>query len=68
MQNAECRASDTQHATRNTQHPSRLTAPSQIANRKSQILFPLLVEKLPFFALAASACVVTFVVQRAAAQ
>ncbi len=57
MQKAEGRrqkaaASDTQPATR--------------ANRKSQILFPLLREKLPFFFLAALASVVTFLVQKRA--
>jgi Flp pilus assembly protein TadD len=50
MQNAA--ASDTQHATRHTQHASRTT------------LLPLLVEKIPFFALVALGSVVTFVVQR----
>jgi protein O-mannosyl-transferase len=54
MQNAECRmqnsdASKTPHATRHTPHLSGLTPQSQIANRKSQILWPLLVEKIPFF-------------------
>jgi tetratricopeptide (TPR) repeat protein len=57
MQNAECRmrnakATDTQHATRNTFHVSR------------HALLPLLVEKIPFFALAVAASVVTFVVQQ----
>jgi len=57
MQNAEGRrqnvaASDTQHATRNTPHVSRIT------------LLPLLVEKIPFFVLVALASVVTFLVQR----
>ena len=80
MQNEECRmknakAADTQHATpvlrsstaeggRSKQHASHLTAQSQIADRKSQILFPLLLEKLPFFALAASSCIITFLAQR----
>jgi protein O-mannosyl-transferase len=69
MQYAECRmqnaaAGSTEHATRNTQQLTRLTAQSQIANRKSQILFPLLVEKIPFFALAAAASIATFVVQK----
>ena len=58
------KASDTHHATRNTQHASRLTPQSQIANRKSQILFPLLVEKLPFFALSAGSCIITFLAQK----
>jgi Flp pilus assembly protein TadD len=57
MQNAECRmrnakATDTQHATRNTFHVSR------------HALLSLLVEKIPFFALAVAASVVTFVVQQ----
>ena len=68
MQNAECRMQrQTQrHATRNTQHASRFTPHSPIANRKSQIAnpLPLLVEKIPFFVLAALASVVTFVVQQ----
>ena len=46
MQNVE--ASDTQHATRNPQCVSRPAAPSQIANRKSQMLFPLLLGEAPF--------------------
>ena len=50
MQNAE--ASDTHHAPRNTSHVSRLA------------LLPLLVEKIPFFVLAALASVVTFLVQQ----
>ena len=62
MQKVE--ASDTQHATRNTSHVSRLAAQSQIANRKSQMLLLLLVEKIPYFVLAAAASVVTFVVQQ----
>jgi len=53
---------NTQHATRNTQH----AAQSQIANRKSQIFFPLLFEKIPFFALVALSSVVTFEVQKRA--
>jgi protein O-mannosyl-transferase len=52
------------HASRITFHVSRPTAQSQIANRKSQICLPLLVEKLPFFVLAGAASVVTFLVQR----
>ena len=69
MQNAECRtqnakAPDTHHAPRTTHHAPQLTAQSPIVNRKSQILFPLLLEKLPFFFLAAAASVVTFVVQQ----
>jgi Flp pilus assembly protein TadD len=62
MQNAK--APDTHHAPRTTHHASQLTAQSQIAKRKSQILFPLLVEKIPFFALAALASFMTFVVQQ----
>jgi tetratricopeptide (TPR) repeat protein len=55
MQNAECRmrnakATDTHHAPRTTLH----------------VPLPLLLEKLPFFALAALASVVTFVVQQRA--
>ena len=50
MQNAE--ATDTQHASRFTFHVSRFT------------LLSLLVEKIPFFALAALASVMTFVVQQ----
>jgi protein O-mannosyl-transferase len=64
MQNAA--SSDRQHAPRTTHPVSGLTPQSQIANRKSQILFPLLLEKLPFFALAAAASVVTFLVQKQA--
>jgi protein O-mannosyl-transferase len=57
MRNAECRmqnaeASETQHATRNTPHVSRIT------------LLSLLVEKIPFFVLAGLVSVVTFVVQQ----
>jgi protein O-mannosyl-transferase len=57
MQNAECRmqkleASDTHYAPRNTSRVSRTT------------LQPLLMEKIPFFVVAALASVVTFVVQR----
>jgi protein O-mannosyl-transferase len=78
MQNAECRmqngeASDTHRAPRTTHraprtthHAPRTTPQSQIANRKSQILWPLLFEKLPFFFLAAAVSVVTFLVQRQA--
>ena len=51
---------------RATQHASQRTAQSRIANRQSQILFPLLVEKIPFFILAALGSVVTMVVQRRA--
>ena len=80
MQNAESEqnaseASDTppavprQHSSGTTRTTathalSPLTPQSQIANRKSQILFPLLLEKIPFFAVAAVASVVTFVVQQ----
>ena len=69
MQNAECRmkneeATDTQHATRLTPHAPALAAQSPIANRQSQIFFPLLFEKLPFFALAAAASIATYVVQK----
>jgi Tfp pilus assembly protein PilF len=69
MQNAECRMQnvappDTPHASRLTPHASRLTAQSQIANRKSQIIFPLILEKLPFFALSASSCIITFLAQK----
>jgi tetratricopeptide (TPR) repeat protein len=52
MQNAECRI--THHASRFTFHVSRLTS------------LPLLVEKLPFFALAAASSVVTLLVQQRA--
>jgi protein O-mannosyl-transferase len=57
MRNAECRtqnaeASDTQYATRNTPHVSRST------------LLPLVLEKLPFFALAALMSVITILVQK----
>ncbi len=55
IQNTE--ASDTFHA-------SRLPVQRRIANRKSQILLPLLREKVPFFALAVAASVVTYLVQR----
>ena len=48
MQNAECRMQNAE--ARDTHHAPRTTPQSQIANRKSQILLPLLVEKLPFFA------------------
>jgi Flp pilus assembly protein TadD len=58
MQNAECgmqsgEARDTQHATHNTFHVSRFTLHAS-----------LLLEKLPFFALAAAASIATFVVQK----
>jgi protein O-mannosyl-transferase len=73
MQNAE--ASDGQHTTpvlrssaaeggRTTQHVSGLTPQSQIANRKSQILLPLFVEKIPFFVLVVLTSLVTVVVQK----
>jgi protein O-mannosyl-transferase len=70
MQNAECRmqnerARDTQHATRNTQQATRHPPQSQIANRKSQILFPLVLEKLPFLALAAASSLITLLSHRA---
>jgi tetratricopeptide (TPR) repeat protein len=52
MQNAECRMQN--HASRFTFHVSRLTS------------LPLLVEKLPFFALAAASSVVTLLVQQRA--
>ncbi len=55
MQNAECRMQNA--AASNTQHATR-------TNRQSQILVPLLVEKLPFFILAALATVVILVVQQ----
>jgi protein O-mannosyl-transferase len=64
MQNGECRrqnaeASDMLHAPRNTPHVSRFTF-----HVSRLTLLPLLVEKIPFFALAALASVVTFVVQQ----
>ena len=62
MQNAEWRMQNGE--ARGTCHAPRTTPQSQIANRKSQILLPLLVEKLPFFFLAAAASVVTFAVQQ----
>ena len=60
MQNAECRmqneeATDTQHASRFTFHASRFTPHVS-----------LLLEKLPFFFLAALSSVVTFLVQKQA--
>ena len=58
MQNAE--SGDTDHAPRNTLHVSRFT----FRSRQSQSFFPLLVEKIPFFVLAALGSVVTFVVQQ----
>ena len=67
MQNAECRmqneeATDTRHATRNTFHVSRFTF------HASRFTFhpSLLLEKLPFFFLAAVMGVVTFLVQKSA--
>ena len=67
MQNAECRmkneeATDTQHAPRNTFHVSRFTF------HASRFTFhpSLLLEKLPFFFLAAVMGVVTFLVQKSA--
>ena len=57
MQNVP--ASDTQHATRNTPHVSRFTFHTPRA-----ALLPLLIEKIPFFVLAALMSVVTFVVQQ----
>ena len=59
MQNAECRMQNAEPATRNTQHAPRHAHVSRFAT-----LLPLLVEKIPFFALAALASVVTFVVQQ----
>ena len=64
MQNGECRrqkaaASDTHHVPRNPPHVSRFTF--QVSR---PTLLPLLVEKIPFFVLAALASVVTFVVQQ----
>ena len=53
MQNEECRrqkAKDQGHASRTTHHASRFT--------------PLLLEKLPFFALSAASCIITFVAQK----
>jgi protein O-mannosyl-transferase len=63
-QNAEGRvqngaASNTQPATRNTPHVSRFTFHTPRA-----ALLPLLIEKIPFFVLAALLSVVTFVVQQ----
>jgi protein O-mannosyl-transferase len=55
MQNAE--ATDRQYTTRNTDHVSRFTF---------HLPLPLFLEKLPFFALAAAASVVTFLVQKQA--
>jgi Tfp pilus assembly protein PilF len=64
MQNEECRMKNakvqspasriTHHASRFTHHVSRST------------LLPLLLEKLPFFALTAASCIITFVAQKAA--
>jgi protein O-mannosyl-transferase len=64
MQNAECRmrnaeAIDTQHATHITFHGSRFTV-----HVPRKVLLVLLVEKIPFFVLAALASVMTFVVQQ----
>jgi protein O-mannosyl-transferase len=64
MQNAECGmqnadASDTQHATRSTRHFSLFTF-----HIPRTTLLPLVLEKLPFFALAALGSVVTFLVQQ----
>jgi protein O-mannosyl-transferase len=64
MQKAECgmqnaKASNTQHATRNTHHVSRFTF-----HIPRTTLLPLVLEKLPFLALAVLASVVTFVVQQ----
>ena len=56
-QNAE--ASDTQHATRNTDHTSRFTF-----HVSGTALLPLVIEKVPFFVLAALGSVVTFVAQK----
>jgi protein O-mannosyl-transferase len=69
-QNSEAR--DTQHVSgltqqspfANRQSPILVTHQSAIANRQSQILFALLVEKIPFFAVAVAASVVTFLVQQ----
>jgi protein O-mannosyl-transferase len=74
MQNVE--ADDTRHATsvfhsniaegeRTTRHAPHPAAQSQIANRKSQILLPLLLEKFPFFVLATAVSIVTVLVQKA---
>jgi Tfp pilus assembly protein PilF len=48
-----------QHATRNTDHVSRFTFH---VSRTS--LLPLIVEKLPFFALSAGSCIITFLAQK----
>ena len=79
MRNAECRmqnaeATDTstlrsaredgRRAPRTTHHAPPLMAQSQIANRKSRILFPLVLEKLPFLVLSASSCIITFLAQK----
>jgi tetratricopeptide (TPR) repeat protein len=54
---------DTHHAPRTTHHAPRLAAHGSITNRKSQILFPLFVEKIPFFVLVALMSVVTLAAQ-----
>jgi Flp pilus assembly protein TadD len=64
MKNAECRmqnvaTADTQHTTRNTDHVSRFTLHAPISTP-----LRLVTEKLPFFALAALASLMTFVVQQ----
>ena len=55
MKNAECRMQNA--AASNTRHATR-------ANPQSQTLFHLLLEKIPFFALAVLGSVVAFVVQQ----
>ncbi|MCX6911858.1 MAG: hypothetical protein NT167_02170, partial [Verrucomicrobia bacterium] len=66
MQNAECRmqnveASGTHHAPRNPLHVSRFTFhPSRFTHD----VFPLLVEKLPFFVLSGILCVLIYLTER----
>ena len=57
MQNAE--ASNTHHAPRNTPHVSRFTF-----HLPRRVVLPLILEKLPFFALTAAMCVAAIVVEK----
>ena len=63
MANRQSPRADRQSPRADRQSP-RADRQSPRADRQSQFLFPLLLEKLPFFALAAVASAVTFVVQQ----
>jgi protein O-mannosyl-transferase len=61
MQIAECRMQNGEAS--DTQHGPRAHLQSPIANRKSQILLPLLVEKVPFLVLSGISCVLTYLTE-----